>query len=60
MIKVASHCEHDVVGAIVTSLKEYHLDERLHALIHIVVKQTLIILEAGGKAGRGERERKEV
>ena len=54
MIKIATHCEHDVVSAVVTSLKENHLDERFHTLINVVVKQALVILETrrGGGGGR--------
>ena len=57
MVKIATHCEHDVVGAVVTSLKENHLDERFHTLINVVVKQTLVILKTMRGGERRERER---
>ena len=57
MVKVATHCEHDMIGAVVTSLKENHLDERFHTLINIVVKQTLVILKIMRGGERRERER---
>ena len=61
VVKIATHREHDVVGAVVTSLKEDHLDERLHSLINVVVKQTLVILEVRRgreREGEGKRKRK--
>ena len=55
VIEVAAHQEHDVVSAIVASLKKNHLDERLNTLIHVVVKQTLVILWKGRWGKREER-----
>ena len=38
MLEVATHCEHDVVCAVVAGLKEDGLDKLVHSLVNVVIK----------------------
>ena len=44
VLKVTSHCEHDVICAVVASLNQNGSDEGIDSLINIVVKQTFVVL----------------
>lgn len=45
ILKVTAKSEHDIVCPEVASLEKNVLNEGIHTLVHIVVKQTGIILE---------------
>ena len=60
MIKVTTHCEHNVISSVVASLGKNDLDEGINSLINIVVKEVLIILmDKRERKRKREREREE-
>ena len=44
ILKITAECEHDMVSPQITSLEEDVLDEVIHTVIHVVVKQIRVIL----------------
>ena len=44
ILKVTTHCEHDVICAVVASLSQNGPDEGIDSLINIVVEKALVIL----------------
>ena len=44
ILKITTKCKHDLVGSKVASLEEDVLDEGIHTVLHIVVKQVRVIL----------------